>query len=394
MAPSNANGKRLAAGAYQSFRNQSDLRAQPVARLRHVPAGDVQALLNRSRHSNTTANRTSLRSPKQDQERFDRLEQSDIKPLVALGEGGYGSVNLCRIAAPGASMAGPGGPLGDPSAAKTAHYAAGMRVSQSMRDVAARSPSASGAGMTIKAPTARRSNPGVSRLSLGGSLGRGSSGGSSGTGVGTGEVDPGGMGALPSPSPSPPSVKPSGVPLVGMPEVEADGEVSVRDGVVGCSGGSLSNGNPVHIVARNADAAAGSSGESEGSVPCGAPESGDDGASGNGSGSGSGSGGEAAEGRQGETVDPGEAGVSGRSGSCSEPQLIVAVKRVPLGWNQERELMQLHRCQSCPFIVRLFGFVEDGAEHCSYVMEWAEGGDLGAVLSVSRHVVLKSLAVG
>ncbi|KXZ54137.1 hypothetical protein GPECTOR_5g237 [Gonium pectorale] len=65
----------------------------------------------------------------------------------------------------------------------------------------------------------------------------------------------------------------------------------------------------------------------------------------------------------------------------AEQQLIVAVKRVPLGWNQERELMQLHRCQQCPFIVRLFGFVEDGTEHCSYVMEWAEGGDLGAMLA-------------
>jgi hypothetical protein len=81
-----------------------------------------------------------------------------------------------------------------------------------------------------------------------------------------------------------------------------------------------------------------------------------------------------------EALEPGAM----QQSSINDPQLIVAVKRVPLGWNQERELMQLHRCQQCPFIVRLFGFVDDGSEHCSYVMEWAEGGDLGVMLAVSN----------
>ena len=54
--------------------------------------------------------------------------------------------------------------------------------------------------------------------------------------------------------------------------------------------------------------------------------------------------------------------------------------------NQERELMQLHRCQACPFIVRLFGFVEDpeADDACFFLQEWAEGGDLAGMLSVSR----------
>lgn len=38
------------------------------------------------------------------------------------------------------------------------------------------------------------------------------------------------------------------------------------------------------------------------------------------------------------------------------------------------------RCQPCPFIVRLFGFVDDGGPSVRYVMEWAEGGDLGTLL--------------
>jgi hypothetical protein len=59
--------------------------------------------------------------------------------------------------------------------------------------------------------------------------------------------------------------------------------------------------------------------------------------------------------------------------------------------NQERELMQLHRCQACPFIVRLFGFVEDpeADDACFFLQEWAEGGDLAGMLSVSdaTHII-------
>lgn len=166
-------------------------------------------------------------SPCQDQERLERVEQHELKPLVALGEGGFGSVNLCRV----------------PASSSTSAFAA--------------------------------------------------------------------LGAQQGGTPDRTS------PAAAQPEAE-DGADSEQ---------------------RQADSSASTSGSGDVQVK----------------------------------VRP----------SLNDPQLIVAVKRVPLGWNQERELMQLHRCQQCPFIVRLFGFVEDGGgEHCSYIMEWAEGGDLGGLLQV------------
>lgn len=77
---------------------------------------------------------------------------------------------------------------------------------------------------------------------------------------------------------------------------------------------------------------------------------------------------------------------------------------------QAIELLQLSRCRDCPFIVRMFGRLEDdgrgqaaggcgdsssslepgawagarrrGVASCRIVMEWAEGGDLGSLIQV------------
>lgn len=63
--------------------------------------------------------------------------------------------------------------------------------------------------------------------------------------------------------------------------------------------------------------------------------------------------------------------------------LVVAVKKVEAGRQQERELLMLHRTQGVPFVTQFFGFIDDGKE-CKYLCEWAEGGDMADFLEALR----------
>ncbi|GLC41898.1 hypothetical protein PLESTF_000097700 [Pleodorina starrii] len=262
----------------------------------------------------------------QDQERFDRLEQSDIKPLVALGEGAYGSVNLCRIPAKLPSAGGGGGgcsAAASQSGGRATPPGGAANSAHSLKEAGAAACGGGGAAAAEPAAAAGSSAVGRHRRSRSESLALG--------------------------------------PQTSGGSLQNVGSQRGDDGTTGVDGGD--DAAAVEEEQLDDDAAA----VAAAAEP---PPLDDDG------------GGEAKakEQEHGQGCSAMQRGSSVNS-SINDPQLIVAVKRVPLGWNQERELMQLHRCQRCPFIVRLFGFVDDGSEHCSYVMEWAEGGDLGVMLA-------------
>ncbi|KAG2437416.1 hypothetical protein HXX76_006068 [Chlamydomonas incerta] len=317
----------------------------------------------------------------QDQQCFDRIDQRDIKPLVALGEGAYGSVNLCRI--PVSRL-----PCGATAAAARTASATGHAVprhAMSQRELATSSvplgpsapsnapsnrSSASGSGQQQHQAVAAAGGPGAAPPQRPHHQRAASSGAVFGQRSRTTSLNGGTMEEVPEVAEEP----------------GAAGEAEAAEAWGG--GGAAAPGAQPPVAEGSAGSTVAE--EAAGSSP--ATLSSSSAASGSSSGPGA---------RTAE-LDPGARSASGGAGSAAgaeasaseeacgaqlasassvnDPQLIVAVKRVPLGWNQERELMQLHRCQQCPFIVRLFGFVEDGDEHCSYVMEWAEGGDLAGML--------------
>lgn len=322
---------------------------------------------------------------------MDRIDQSDIKPLVALGEGAYGSVNLCRI--PMSRL-----PCGGVSSA-TARTASAAGHAMPRHVMSQRELATSSMPLGPSAP----SNPTSNRNSESGSAQpqqqqqqaaaatrpgsapsqrthhqrAASSGAAFGQRSRTTSLTGGPMEEVPE--------------VPELPEEPGAGEAQAEQ-ASGSGGGAPGTQLPVAERSAGSTMAEEATGSSPATLSSSSATSG---SSGPGAGTaeldpGAKSPPRAAEGGL-ATVDAsaaeGEAAASGSqlasASSVNDPQLIVAVKRVPLGWNQERELMQLHRCQQCPFIVRLFGFVEDGDEHCSYVMEWAEGGDLAGMLIVS-----------
>ncbi|GFR46637.1 hypothetical protein Agub_g8248 [Astrephomene gubernaculifera] len=318
----------------------------------------------------------------QDQDIFDRLEQTDIKPLVALGEGAYGSVNLCRIIANqpqprprnpshcrSASAAAIFGAVGSSSmhgASRTAHSArAASSGGEDPAPATAGSPSKTSAAGSARSSCSGPNNqlnpqgqPGSSSC-CGGAAAPAAAAAAAATAVtataSISGIGSGADGSSPSSSPSPSSSS-------GGANATSGGVIEAADpSLAHSSSKSSASVPPCQPPPADLEDAAISEVEIELSHEHLAGD-GDEGGE--------------VEGGEGE-----EERLLHQVSSVNDPQLIVAVKRVPLGWNQERELMQLHRCQQCAFIVRLFGFVDDGMEHCNYVMEWAEGGDLGAVLA-------------
>ncbi|KAG2453081.1 hypothetical protein HYH02_002413 [Chlamydomonas schloesseri] len=324
----------------------------------------------------------------QDQECFDRIDQRDIKPLVALGEGAYGSVNLCRIPMSrlpcGGSSSSAAAAAGGRTVSATGHTAL-PRHAMSQRELATSS--------VPVGPSAPSNAPSNRSSSSGGALPQQE------------QPQQAGLGSAPPP---PGAHRPhhqraassaaafgqrsrttslTGGAMEDVPAIEEEpGAGEAEAAQASGSGGGAGPGMPPPVAEGSAgstvaEEAAGSSPATLSSSSAASGSSGpaaelDPGAKRGSSGGGATTAADAA-GSAGAAA--GAAALTPAS-SVNDPQLIVAVKRVPLGWNQERELMQLHRCQQCPFIVRLFGFVEDGDEHCSYVMEWAEGGDLAGML--------------